>query len=535
MFKSLTIARPFNAARSIPIITTNRVNTFVILRNRAYSTNPSRTCINAKQYNAKNKGPRTWLIKEETVILDPLLALIQARKFDDLFGSLNDCAYLSPLIFERVLQASWKIPPEKEIELKERVMKIMKDSGVKPTASSITPMISLYDKVGDTSKAEALFEMMKDKGIKRIPSNYNSSMKCHANDTSKVEKLYLEMKEDGIKPDVYTYNSMIKAFSKDLDKVAKLHLEMIEKKIDPNVVTYSTMIKAFSKELDKVEKLYLKMIEERIDPNVVIYNTMIDVYAKNGKTVKAIEVFASMKKDEIKPDLYTYNTMIDAYAKSGHLEKAIEMFALMKKDGIKPNVTTFGALLDCYAKSGKRLDDIMFILKEMKGSSVALDIIAWNNIMEGFSRADREKDQKKALSIWNYLSGQQSYESQGMILPVKALSVSPDAVTLSIALDVCKYGRFELDAHHVWIYGQDNDSVVLEPNVLTSYVECLASFGEKGADLAVELIFLGIKGEKMPMRCVKPDKKTIKHAKICLRSYGWKRQAAKLEGVEIKE
>jgi pentatricopeptide repeat protein len=298
-------------------------------------------------------------------------------------------------------------------------MKIMKDRGVKHTAFSITPMISLYGKIGDTIKADALFEMMKREGIKRDPSIYNSLMKCHANDTSKVDDLFTQMKEDGIKP------------------------------------------------------------------NVITYNTMIDVYAKNGKALKAIEVFDSMKKGEIKPDVYTYNTMIDAYSKSGQLEKAIEMFASMKKDGIKPDVTLFGALLDCYAKSGKHLDDIMYILKEIKGSSVVPNIRIWNNILEGFSRADGEKDQKKkALSIWKYLSGAQSYESLGMILPVKAMSVTPDAATLSIALDVCKHGRFEKEAHDVWKYGQDNDRVVLDSNVLTSYVECLASFGEKGADRA---------------------------------------------------
>jgi hypothetical protein len=139
MFKFLAIARPFNAARSIPLLLTNRFNTGVILRNRAYSSTHPRPRINTNQSSAKNKGPRTWVTKEDTAILDSLLALIQARKFDDLFGSLKDCAYLSPLIFERVLQASWKIPLETEIELKERFFDIMKDCGVKPSASSITP------------------------------------------------------------------------------------------------------------------------------------------------------------------------------------------------------------------------------------------------------------------------------------------------------------------------------------------------------------------------------------------------------------
>jgi hypothetical protein len=53
-------------------------------------------------------------------------------------------------------------------------------------------------------------------------------------------------------------------------------------------------------------------------------------------------------------------------------------------------------------------------------------------------------------------------------------------------------------------------------NFLTSFVECLASFGENGADRVVELILSGMRGEKMPLRCVRPDEKTIKNARWCL-------------------
>jgi hypothetical protein len=37
----------------------------------------------------------------------------------------------------------------------------------------------------------------------------------------------------------------------------------------------------------------------------------------------------------------------------------------------------------------------------------------------------------------------------------------------------------------------------------------------------------------MPLRCVKPDKKTIENAKYCLLSSGWREHAAKLEGVVV--
>jgi pentatricopeptide repeat protein len=208
MLKFFSIAKPFNAARSIPLLLTIRVNTGVNIRNRAFSSYTPRPSINTKQNNARFSGMK----QEDEDILKRLLHLVQARKFDDLFGSLKASPLVKQIIFIKVIQKNWFMPAEKEIELKERVMKIMKDRGVKHTAFSITQMISLYDKVGDTSKADNLFKMMKEEGIKRIPSIYNALMKCHANYTSKVEKLYLEMKEDGIKPDVYIYATMIRRF-----------------------------------------------------------------------------------------------------------------------------------------------------------------------------------------------------------------------------------------------------------------------------------------------------------------------------------
>jgi pentatricopeptide repeat protein len=495
------IARPINVARKFPLFAMIRVNAVVTLRNRSYSSSTPKPRINSNQLNSgnvKKKVPdeRTWQTEGETAILDKLLRLIDARKFDDLFGSLNDSTSLNTWIFAKIIQTSWKIHLKEEIELKEKIMDIMWKRGVKPTSSTITPMISFYGKVGDTSKADALLEMMKDKGIPRKVTIYSSLMNCHGNNTAKVDDLYLQMKKDGIKPNVITYNSMIKAFSRDLDKVDDLYLRMLKDEIKPDVYTYATMINAFSRDLDKVEKLYL-----------------------------------GMKMDGIKPDVYTSATMIDVYSKNGQMDKAKKMFASMKREGMKPNVITFNTVLNCYAKNGKHLDDMMCILKEMKESSVIPNIRTWSIVMDGFSRADGEKDQKKAISIWMYISGQQSYESLEISdLPLKALSVFPTPATLSIALDACKIGRFEKEAHDVWNYGQENDRIVLDSNVLPSYVECLISFGEKGADRAVELIFWGIKGEKMPLRCVKPDKKTIKHAIFCLNKKGLKKHC-----IEIKE
>jgi pentatricopeptide repeat protein len=104
-------------------------------------------------------------------------------------------------------------------------------------------------------------------------------------------------------------------------------------------------------------------------------------------------VFDLMIKDGIQPNEVTYNAIIDAYAKNRQIEKASEVFDSMKKDGIQPDEVTFRTIIDCFAKSGKHLHEMMKMVKEMRESSFELDIRAWNNIIEGYSRVDGEKDQ----------------------------------------------------------------------------------------------------------------------------------------------
>jgi pentatricopeptide repeat protein len=537
--------------------------------------------------------------KAET-ILDRLLILVKSQKFVELFSSLNDLPYLMPWVLGRVIQADFGVPVRKEIELKEEIMEIMRERGVTHTVFSITPMISLYGKVGDSDKADGLLHLMKENGIERNAAIYNSLMRCHWNDTVKVEDLHIQMIDDGVKPNVYiydtminthsksgnfekagemfdlmikekikpdvyiytsmldvyaksgkiekailmfesmkrglvTYNIMLDAYAKDLklEQAIELFATMQKEGMLPDVVTYTTMINVYSKDVDKAIELFDSMKAEGISPDIQVYNLMIDVFAKGGMLEKAIDLFDSMKAEGISPNVVTYTTMTDAYSKEGLIEKAEETYAMMKRKGLKPSVSMFGALLDGYAKSGKHLSKMLRLVEEMKEFSVEPDISTWCIIIDGYSRSESQDDQKKAISIWKYLSGQMSHENLGLDLPVKAPSLSPDYITLCLAIDACKVCGFEKEADEVWMYGQENAEIALDSNVLTSYVEFLPTLGENGADRVIGLIMSGIKGEKMPLRCVLPDKKTIEHAGRNLRRYGWMKHAAKLNSIEV--
>jgi hypothetical protein len=232
----------------------------------------------------------------------------------------------------------------------------------------------------------------------------------------------------------------------------------------------------------------------------------------------------------IKLPTRTYMKMIVSEKKFKKSKETKYSIASLIKSGQRPTPGNYGSLLDYYAKTGRHITELIDLVKNMKDTNVMPNIQTWGIIMNGFSRAKNETDRKKALSIWMYLSGKILYESLDIDLPRKAPNVVPNVVTLNIALDVCKFGRFEKEAHEIWMYGQESD-FFLDPNLLTSYVECLATFGKEGADRVVELIELGIKGEGMPLRNVRPDSKTMRNAIGGLVSKGRKEHSEHVAGI----
>jgi pentatricopeptide repeat protein len=410
----------------------------------------------------------------------------------------------------------------------------------------IEPDLSVYNSVLNThlicrrfDKAIALYLRIIKGGAKCNDMLYASIITAYSRigDMRAVEKVYIRIQEEGIRTNAYLYQALINAYSLagDLEGVEEIYRRMLGDELGSSLIPYTSMIVAYSKNgrLDKVEEFYSLLLRDGIKPDVYTYAPMIYAYSKNKMLDKAVEVFDSMKREGVEPDLVTYNSMIDAYSKNDQMKKAVGMFVTMKRDGIRPDVTTFATLLNCYAKSGKHVYEMMFLLRVMKEAAIAPSSHIWCTIIDGYTRSENKEDRRKALDVWKYLSGQISHECLGIDLPVKASHIVIDYVTLCVAIDACKIGRFEKEAREVWMYGQENEWIALDSNVLTSYVEFLASYGEKEADRVVELIFSGLRGEKMPLRSVKPDKKTIDHAISRLRTYGWKKQAAKLVGIVV--
>jgi len=106
-------------------------------------------------------------------------------------------------------------------------------------------------KIGEISKAEELFEEMKNLGINISKITYSILIKGYGQNfyLKKALKLFDSMKKQGIFPNEVVYGNILNACvrSCNLEKAKVIFEEFKKSNLGDNLFIYSTMIKAFSK------------------------------------------------------------------------------------------------------------------------------------------------------------------------------------------------------------------------------------------------------------------------------------------------
>jgi pentatricopeptide repeat protein len=502
-----------------------------------------------------SRRQRKSISKREFETLERLICLTEENQIGELMETLQyDPELTNPVIFERIMRIKFQIDWDKEIALKERMFDIMLLRDIKPSVMTFVPLVGLYGMRGELDKADDLyFKMINEFDLK--PESYilTTMMRWNGSHIEKMEKYLSFFKEEGVKPTVVTYNVLIHAYLKSemYKKALETFDTLVRAGIAPELETYTMLINIYSKfyGLEKAEELFNSLSGLGFERNAVTYYTMINVYSHHGVLDKAVQLYEWIECDDVHHNglrgdrLHViYDAMIDAYLRRDMLDEALEVLASQKANGFIPRKSTFGIFIDYFSKCGKHLDKYMLVLKEMHEAIYDPLVPDWNGIMQAFSIAEGEEDQVKALSIWKCLSLEREHWTMGMVMPQMDFRRFPNARTVAIALDICRKGRFEQDAFDIWMYGQEKSDpnlhvksggIMFDNGILASYVECLATFGEKGADRAVELIMQGVQEEKMPLRSVRPVKNTMERAVLALKSNGWIEHAAKIENIVV--
>ena len=213
------------------------------------------------------------------------------------------------------------------IEHAERILNTMEKDFVerqgfgKLTNYPYNIMMDAYAQTGNSSKAEHMFEHLKEVGR--------------------------QMRLPHLRPDVISCSMLMKAWTKEckpgfVAKIEQLLSDMEacpDKRMQPDVITYGIVLNALARADDRdvearQETVLRNMRKRGIEPNRVCFNCVMKTYAARGNYTRAREMLLNMDQKE-STSAADFSLCIMAYARSrhcateDHLREAFRLFSIV--------------------------------------------------------------------------------------------------------------------------------------------------------------------------------------------------------------
>lgn len=237
---------------SIPLRRLNRSFSNTSALNRAKKKISARVEFACKEY-AKMNDPLQSCGKKVQTISSKLLLLVKTNQLDDLLNSMRTAPLLNLAICNKILSTRFCLSLEKEAEMKESMLEIMRNRKIVLDSVSVFIMILLCKKAGSNiENVERIFNRLKEGGIEPSIQVYYLMINCYLNEDNRlgdVERLFTEMFDCGIESKKNAYFSMIHTYAKHgwLEKVEEHYSQMLSDGIKPDLDTYQYMINGFLK------------------------------------------------------------------------------------------------------------------------------------------------------------------------------------------------------------------------------------------------------------------------------------------------
>jgi len=202
-------------------------------------------------------------------------------------------------------------------------------------------MIEAYARIGNRSDAFAVYNSLRDAGLKPDKISITGLIKAVVtdNDIETARILLRDMKTNNIKPDVVTYNTMIRTLCEKLQwyEAKELVADMETCGIDPNQKTYGLLMNGLMKA--KQPQACLTLFESACaDPrtvslteNVQLYTTAVTAAASLADYERALDLVSRMTFAGIQPNTKTYTVLMGACLSGGRADFAIDVFKKIKR------------------------------------------------------------------------------------------------------------------------------------------------------------------------------------------------------------
>lgn len=311
--------------------------------------------------------------------------------------------------------------------------------------------LHLFSSQGDTTRSEAAFEDLEDKGmadgrtigmrllayahngdVKTVVRyfhhhfprdaeardgpdifHYTAVLMAHANacDSAGLSKWLGNMIADGVMPDRHVYDILLGDCIRrgKFEDVASIIEEMSLRRQPPLAETYTTIITALAKRGDPVaaESFYKRALREGVTPDRQMVASLMTAHAEVGSwkgVIRAFDYLASSADRHLRPRIDVYNILLNAYVLAGSpFEVVSDIFQKMEESGVRPTAHTFSILVKSACDSGQ-MDVAMRVFMELDGlarsweTGMKVNVYALTILMGGYLRIG---DRLKAKEIYD--------------------------------------------------------------------------------------------------------------------------------------
>lgn len=287
-------------------------------------------------------------------------------EMEELYKNGNKYVRPGEITFNILLNAYAKSKDPADVEKAEKLLNRMIERSEKsdgkgdmnPSIKSFASVLHAYANIGQSEKAEALFDKMAASGKVKVNTiSYNTVLNALAKSREpdspyRAEALMNRMQEEyeagnnDVKPNAVSFSSLLNSWAKSDLEFAAERAEAI---------------------LTRMEDLAARGNAD-ISPNPVSYSTVLHAWAKSSASdsaERAIGILSRMEDSSkngqqkgVKPNAYCFNAAMNAVAKSSMPDKAEKCYELLHRmirsynegnESARPSVTSFSTVINACA------------------------------------------------------------------------------------------------------------------------------------------------------------------------------------------
>ncbi|KAJ9540290.1 hypothetical protein OSB04_026796 [Centaurea solstitialis] len=271
--------------------------------------------------------------------------------------------------------------------------------------TTLQSLVASYVGFGDLEAAERIVQAMREgrKDLCKILRESSSDEIPNENENEVFEKLLPNVNYPSdyepplltkvFHPNTRMYTTLMKGYMKsgritDTVRMLEAMRTQGDSASRPDHVTYTTVVSALVNvgAMDKARQVLTEMIRAGVQPNRVTYNILLKGYCQQLQLDRARDALKEMADSGIEPDAVSYNTLIDGCILVDDSAGALVFFNEMRAKGIAPTKISYTTLMKAFSVSGQpKLANDVFDEME-KDPRVKVDLVAWNMLIEGYSR-----------------------------------------------------------------------------------------------------------------------------------------------------